>query len=89
MTNFTTEIKETLILKGNLDDLFFRHLELASNSLVQAGLIAFFDYENEIVRDLIHKILIMGIIHVYLKKEYGKLNLIISIERTGEFTNKR
>ncbi|WP_256969048.1 hypothetical protein [Enterococcus faecalis] len=28
MTNFTTEIMETLINKGDLDDLFRRHLDM-------------------------------------------------------------
>ena len=46
MTNFTTEIMETLINKGDLDDLFCRHLELAINSLLQAELTAFLDYEK-------------------------------------------
>ena len=46
MTNFTTEIIETLINKGDLDDLFRRHLELAINTLLQAELTAFLDYEK-------------------------------------------
>lgn len=46
MTNFTTEIMETLINKGDLDDLFRRHLELAINTLLQAELTAFLDYEK-------------------------------------------
>ena len=46
MTNFTTEIMETLINKGDLDDLFRRHLELAMNTLLQAELTAFLDYEK-------------------------------------------
>lgn len=43
MTNFTTEIIEPLI---NKDDLFRHHLELAINTLLQAELIAFLDYEK-------------------------------------------
>lgn len=31
MAHFITEIMETLINKGGLDDLFCRHLELAIN----------------------------------------------------------
>ncbi len=46
MINFTTEIMETLINKGDLDDLFRRHLELAINTLLQAELTAFLDYEK-------------------------------------------
>ena len=46
MPNFTTKIMETLINKGDLDDLFRHHLELAFNSLLQAELTAFLDYEK-------------------------------------------
>ena len=46
MTNFTTELMETLLKKGDLDDLFCRHLEHAINSLLQAELTAFLDYEK-------------------------------------------
>ncbi|MBY3608472.1 IS256 family transposase, partial [Enterococcus faecium] len=46
MPNFTTEIMETLINKGDLDELFRCHLELAVNSLLQAELTAFLDYEK-------------------------------------------
>ena len=49
MNDFTTEIMETLINKGDLDELFRCHLELAVNSLLQAELTAFLDYENMIV----------------------------------------
>ncbi|TKM92118.1 transposase, partial [Enterococcus faecalis] len=45
MTNFTTEIMQTLLNKGDLDDLFRDHLERAINSLLQAELTAFLDYE--------------------------------------------
>ncbi len=37
---------ETLINKGELDDLFRHHLEIAINSLLQAELTAFLDYEK-------------------------------------------
>lgn len=46
MNSFTTEIMEILINKGDLDNLFRRHLELAINSLLQAELAAFLDYEK-------------------------------------------
>lgn len=46
MTHFTTEIMEILINKGDLDDLFRRHLEIAINSLLQAELTTFLDYEK-------------------------------------------
>ncbi len=66
MPNFTTEIMETLINKGDLDELFRCHLELAVNSLLQAELTAFLDYEkNMIVLGSIQVIPVMGIIHVH------------------------
>ncbi len=68
MTNFTTEIMETLINKGDLDELFRRHLELAINTLLQAELTAFLDYENIIALVLIQVIPEMGIILVHLKQ---------------------
>ncbi|WP_174784460.1 transposase, partial [Enterococcus viikkiensis] len=46
MTNFTTEIMQTLLNKGDLDELFRDHLERAINSLLQAELTAFLDYEK-------------------------------------------
>ncbi len=65
MNDFTTEIMETLINKGDLDELFRCHLELAVNSLLQAELTAFLDYENMIVLGSIQVIPVMGIIHVH------------------------
>ncbi|MGC3347935.1 IS256 family transposase, partial [Enterococcus faecium] len=41
MNDFTTEIMETLIYKGDLDELCRSHLELAVNSLLHAELTAF------------------------------------------------
>ncbi len=46
MINFTTEIMQTLLNKGDLDELFREHLERAINSLLQAELTAFLDYEK-------------------------------------------
>jgi len=41
MSNFTIEIMETLIKKGDSDELFRKHLESAVNALLQAELPAF------------------------------------------------
>ena len=46
MTKFTIEIMQTLLNKGDLDELFQDHLERAINSLQQAELTAFLDYEK-------------------------------------------
>lgn len=65
MPNFTTEIMETLINKGDLDELFRCHLELAVNSLLQAELTAFLDYEKYDRAGFNQVIPVMGIIHVH------------------------
>ena len=44
MNDFTTEIMETLINKGDLDELFRLHLENAINTLLRTELTAFLDY---------------------------------------------
>lgn len=46
MTKFTIEIMQTLLNKEDLDELFQDHLERAINSLLQAELTAFLDYEK-------------------------------------------
>ena len=46
MTKFTIEIMQTLLNKGDLDELLQDHLERAINSLLQAELTAFLDYEK-------------------------------------------
>lgn len=68
MTKFTIEIMQTLLNKGDLDELFQDHLERAINSLLQAELTAFLDYENMIEMDSIQEIPVTGIIHVHLKQ---------------------
>ena len=59
---------ETLINKGDLDDLFRRHLELAINTLLQAELTAFLDYEKYDRTGFNSGIPEMGIILVHLKQ---------------------
>ncbi|EFF31510.1 transposase [Enterococcus faecium E1039] len=46
MNDFTIEIVQTLLNKGDLDELFRDYLERAINSLLQAELTAFLDYEK-------------------------------------------
>ncbi|UDM73058.1 IS256 family transposase [Vagococcus fluvialis] len=88
MTNFTTEIMETLINKGDLDDLFRRHLELAINTLLQAELTAFLDYEKYDRTGFNSGNSRNGNYSRSFKTEYGELNLVIPRDRNGEFSQQ-
>lgn len=88
MTNFTTEIMETLINKGDLDDLFRRHLELAINTLLQAELTAFLDYEKYDRTGFNSGNSRNGNYSRSFKTEFGELNLAIPRDRNGEFSQQ-
>ncbi|MFW7434010.1 IS256 family transposase, partial [Vagococcus carniphilus] len=85
---FTTEIMETLINKGDLDDLFRRHLELAINTLLQAELTAFLDYEKYDRTGFNSGNSRNGNYSRSFKTEYGELNLAIPRDRNGEFSQQ-
>lgn len=76
---------ETLINKG---DLFRRHLELAINSLLQAELTAFLDYEKYDRAGFNTGNSRNGNYSRSFKTEYGELNLIIPRDRNGEFSQQ-
>lgn len=88
MTNFTTEIMETLITKGDLDDLFRRHLESAINLLLQAELTTFLDYEKYDRAGFNSGNSRNGNYTRTFKTEYGELNLVIPRDRKGDFTQQ-
>lgn len=88
MLNFTTEIIETLINKGDLDELFRRHLELAINTLLQAELTAFLDYEKYDRAGFNSGNSRNGNYSRSFKTEYGELNLVIPRDRNGEFSQQ-
>lgn len=88
MTNFTTEIMETLINKGDLDDLFRRHLELAINTLLKAELTAFLDYEKYNRTGFNSGNSRNGNYSRSFKTEFGELNLAIPRDRNGEFSQQ-
>ncbi|MGC3767907.1 MULTISPECIES: IS256 family transposase [Enterococcus] len=88
MTNFTTEIMETLINKGDLDDLFRRHLELAINTLLQAELTAFLDYEKYDRTGFNSGNSRNGNYSRSFRTEYGELNLVIPRDRNGKFSQQ-
>lgn len=88
MTNFTTEIMETLINKGDLDELFRCHLELAVNSLLQAELTAFLDYEKYDRAGFNSVNSRNGNYLRSFRTEYGELNLVIPRDRNGKFSQQ-
>ena len=88
MPNFTTEIMETLINKGDLDELFRCHLELAVNSLLQAELTAFLDYEKYDRAGFNSGNSRNGNYSRSFRTEYGELNLVIPRDRNGKFSQK-
>lgn len=88
MTNFTTEIMQTLLNKGDLDELFRDHLERAINSLLQAELTAFLDYEKYDRNRFNSGNSRNGNYSRAFKTEYGELNLTIPRDRNGEFSQQ-
>ncbi|HAQ8138322.1 TPA: IS256 family transposase [Enterococcus faecium] len=88
MPNFTTEIMETLINKGDLDELFRCHLELAVNSLLQAELTAFLDYEKYDRAGFNSGNSRNGNYSRAFRTEYGELNLVIPRDRNGKFSQQ-
>ncbi len=88
MNDFTTEIMETLINKGDLDELFRVHLELAVNSLLQAELTAFLDYEKYDRAGFNSGNSRNGNYSRSFRTEYGELNLVIPRDRNGKFSQQ-
>ncbi|NTP45301.1 IS256 family transposase [Enterococcus faecium] len=83
-----TEIMETLINKGDLDELFRCHLELAVNSLLQAELTAFLDYEKYDRAGFNSGNSRNGNYSRSFRTEYGELNLVIPRDRNGKFSQQ-
>ena len=88
MNDFTTEIMETLINKGDLDELFRCHLELAVNSLLQAELTAFLDYEKYDRAGFNSGNSRNENYSRSFRTEYGELNLVIPRDRNGKFSQQ-
>ena len=88
MINFTTEIMQTLLNKGDLDELFREHLERAINSLLQAELTAFLDYEKYDRNGFNSGNSRNGNYSRTFKTEYGELNLTIPRDRNGELSQQ-
>ncbi|MBK4841191.1 IS256 family transposase [Enterococcus faecium] len=88
MTNFTIEIMQTLLNKGDLDELFRDYLERAINSLLKAELTAFLDYEKYDRNGFNSGNSRNGNYSRTFKTEYGELNLTIPRDRNGEFSQQ-
>ncbi|MDN3050685.1 IS256 family transposase, partial [Enterococcus faecium] len=74
--------------KGDLDELFRCHLELAVNSLLQAELTAFLDYEKYNRTGFNSGNSRNGNYSRSFKTEFGELNLAIPRDRNGEFSQQ-
>ncbi|HFU2351587.1 TPA: IS256 family transposase, partial [Enterococcus faecium] len=73
---------------GDLDELFRCHLELAVNSLLQAELTAFLDYEKYDRAGFNSGNSRNGNYSRSFRTEYGELNLVIPRDRNGKFSQQ-
>ena len=85
MNDFTTEIVQTLVTKGDLNELFRSHLEKALNTLLRTELTAFLDYDKYDRVGFNSGNSRNGTYHRTIKTEYGELTLEIPRDRNGEF----
>ena len=85
MNDFTTELLQTLATKGDLNELFRSHLELAVNTLLRTELTAFLDYEKYDRIGFHSGNSRNGTYDRTVKTEYGELHLEIPRDRNGEF----
>ena len=85
MNDFTTEIVQTLVTKGDLNELFRSHLERAVNTLLRTELTAFLEYEKYDRTGFNSGNSRNGSYSRSIKTEYGELTLEIPRDRNGEF----
>ena len=85
MNDFTTEIVQTLVTKGDLNELFRSHLERAVNTLLRTELTAFLEYEKYDRTGFNSGSSRNGSYSRSIKTEYGELTLEIPRDRNGEF----
>ncbi|MEN2277736.1 transposase, partial [Enterococcus faecium] len=85
MNDFTTEIVQTLVTKGDLNELFRSHLEKAINTLLRTELTAFLDYEKYDRTGFNSGNSRNDSYFRSIKTEYGELTLEIPRDRNGEF----
>ncbi|WHZ32567.1 IS256 family transposase [Desemzia incerta] len=85
MNDFTTDILQTLVAKGDLNELFRSHLEKALNTLLRTELTAFLEYDEYDRMGFNSGNSRNGTYHRTIKTEYGELRLEIPRDRNGEF----
>lgn len=85
MNDFTTEIMQTLVTKGDLNELFRSHLEKALNTLLRTELTALLDYDKYDRDGFNSGNSRNGTYHRTIKTEYSELTLEIPRDRNGEF----
>ncbi|GEQ38690.1 hypothetical protein TH5N_18540 [Tetragenococcus halophilus] len=85
MNDFTTDILQTLVNKGDLNECFRSHLENAVNVLLKTELTAFLDYEKYERAGFNSGNSRNGAYQRTIKTEYGELSLEIPRDRNGEF----
>lgn len=88
MNNITTEIAQALVCGENINEVFRKHLEKAVNSLLQAELSAFLDYEKYDREGWGSGNSRNGSYARSFETEYGMLELTIPRDRNGEFQNQ-
>ncbi len=76
---------QTLVTKGDLNELFRSHLEKAINTLLRTELTAFLDYEKYDRTGFNSGNSRNGSYFRSIKTEYGELTLEIPRDRNGEF----
>ena len=88
MNDFTTDILQTLVAKGDLNEFFRFHLEKALNTLLRIELTAFLEYDKYDRVGFNSGNSRNGSYHRKIKTEYGELTLEIPRNRNGEFKQR-
>ncbi len=85
MTDFTTDLAQALVQKGDVQEIFRSHLEVAVNTLLTTELTAFLDYEKYDRIGVNSGNSRNGSYSRTLHTEYGDLQIHIPRDRNGEF----
>ena len=85
MTDFTTELMQVPVTKGDVTELFRSHLEQAINNLLATELSAFLNYEKYSRSGFNSGNSRNGCYERQVKTEYGPITISIPRDRNGEF----
>lgn len=88
MTDFTTELMQVLVTKGDVTELFRSHLEQAINNLLATELSAFLNYEKYSRSGFNSGNSRNGCYERQVKTEYGPITISIPRDRNGEFKQR-